>query len=731
VAITTDELKTRIDIAEKDPKRRSSHKAAVNALIDALNLNIDDDISPFITGELSSTIEKVKSYLRDKQGLSLKRISNITSDIRNQLIPYTELDSASDSFSSVYSEYRDKLKQDSKPPCRHIEEIYDELKEVKVNGTGIKLSYIKTSVHGTFFRAAQHANSLKSIYPISDKFLVILRVLDKRFEMQDRLVGAYQKYINQSRGSRRVGASILVHDYVKEPSAKQARVIISNRASIALRMNKAGSSYLKNYFSRTEDLTDQFTKSILEINSYKTTGIVAGRSANLPRTKRWKTIDTIPSDSSEAKVLNQFGRGHRKSRSAENFWSQIGAFFSFQTMPTLPDKSLFRGIAKTPLTDDEISYVLPSYTGLGVLREDVNFFSLLSLGLISDFYDYCTSSDSPQRFIKFASSFNALLNDSDSYFLISKFAKKNAVEYLQSISEIENEVELPAILNEIKKSLSDMQITIDSDFKNKSESFDNISFILDREVPLSFLAEVYKSAEAHYVKDLTLQTQFVHCRNLLLTHFQMHNPLRVSSLVGLTIPKKNGALRPLNSLSLVSENGKVGENQKVGEKPLYQIVLDKNHFKNIRSALDDNYIANFPLAVEEDLHTYLEIRELWLKSNNVSSDFLFVSGRRKGIQNAHKPMSRNSLSSAFKRFVTTYRPTGEYGYRPFGLHSNRHIVATNYLRENPEHYVVVAEILHDKIETVLKTYAHLSTSKGLSNQEFLVQRVMSETRMVG
>ena|GEM_PF-4241416 len=713
MTITAVCLKSRIDSTQDDQKKRSSHKYAVDVLVGALNLSDTDDISLLITDELSSTVEEVKSHLRDTLHLSQKRVSNIISDVRNQLALYADLNSVRSNFKVVYKEYREKLNQDSKPPIDHIKAIYDEVKS-----SGIKRSYVKSSVLGKFSRSKN--------YPISDDLLIVLTAIDTRFKMQGRLKNAYKEYINKHRSERRIGVSIRLSDYVNDLSEKQTRKAISNRASISLRGNSASSVYLKNYFNDVSDLTDQFTTAIKEINSYKTTGIVAGKSAKLTKRQRWKTTGLIPEKSSKATVLNLFGREHKKCRSGINFWEGIGCFFSFQAMPKLPDRNLFKGEAKTHLTEEEIDFILPSYSGLEIPRTDINFFSLLNGSLIYNFYESCVSSNTKSKFLNFVKYLNALLNDHYSYFLISKTARRESTRYLKSISEIDDESELLAYITELKSSLEDMKTTMESDFKDKSEAFDNISFILEREYPLSFLTDVYKLAKKRYVNDLSIQFKLIHYRDLLITHLEMYNPLRVSSLQALTVPRKNGTLRPLKKLSVVDNE------RQIRKEPSYQIVLDKNNFKNIRTAQDDDYEANFPIAVEEDLHAYLDVRERYLELHRVDSDFLFIPTKTTMTYNPIIGMNENSLTEAFKKFVTSYRPPGEYGYRPFGLHANRHIVATNYLRENPEHYVVVAEILHDTIETVLKTYAHLSTSRGLNNQGLLVQKLMSENpRMAG
>ena len=51
----------------------------------------------------------------------------------------------------------------------------------------------------------------------------------------------------------------------------------------------------------------------------------------------------------------------------------------------------------------------------------------------------------------------------------------------------------------------------------------------------------------------------------------------------------------------------------------------------------------------------------------------------------------------------------------FTLQAFRHIVATGWLKTHPNDFMRVSEILHDKLETVMKAYAHLRV-----DQEFAV-----------
>jgi integrase len=65
---------------------------------------------------------------------------------------------------------------------------------------------------------------------------------------------------------------------------------------------------------------------------------------------------------------------------------------------------------------------------------------------------------------------------------------------------------------------------------------------------------------------------------------------------------------------------------------------------------------------------------------------------------------------AIRSFTRTYVP----GCMGLGPHSLRHLVATTFLKRFPEQYQLVALLLHDELETVMKHYSHLSADDGLA-----------------
>lgn len=67
------------------------------------------------------------------------------------------------------------------------------------------------------------------------------------------------------------------------------------------------------------------------------------------------------------------------------------------------------------------------------------------------------------------------------------------------------------------------------------------------------------------------------------------------------------------------------------------------------------------------------------------------------------------LSKRFKILTRQYIPDTP----GFGGHAVRHIIATDHLKRHPGDYPTVAKLLHDKLETVLREYSHLTVDQGL------------------
>lgn len=64
--------------------------------------------------------------------------------------------------------------------------------------------------------------------------------------------------------------------------------------------------------------------------------------------------------------------------------------------------------------------------------------------------------------------------------------------------------------------------------------------------------------------------------------------------------------------------------------------------------------------------------------------------------------------------VLTLTRTHIPGSGGFGPHAFRHIVATDWLRRNPNDFLTVAQLLNDTLEVVMRTYAHLKRDDALT-----------------
>ena len=64
----------------------------------------------------------------------------------------------------------------------------------------------------------------------------------------------------------------------------------------------------------------------------------------------------------------------------------------------------------------------------------------------------------------------------------------------------------------------------------------------------------------------------------------------------------------------------------------------------------------------------------------------------------------------------------------FGPHAVRHIVATDYIKNNPNGFQIAADVLHDKLQTVLTHYAHLKAADGHRHYQQYLQGVRGNWR---
>ncbi|WP_149536751.1 helix-turn-helix domain-containing protein [Siccirubricoccus phaeus] len=139
----------------------------------------------------------------------------------------------------------------------------------------------------------------------------------------------------------------------------------------------------------------------------------------------------------------------------------------------------------------------------------------------------------------------------------------------------------------------------------------------------------------------------------------------------------------------------------------WRLHYEPHEFKNEAGAASETY----DVEVSKDLWALIELyifkaRPILLEGD---SELVFVS--RTG-----KAMSRVTLSDTIWILTSMSLPDipGMPDVFGFRSHAFRHLVATAWLKANPEDYLTVKHILHDTLETVLKNYAHDRPDDGLT-----------------
>jgi integrase len=169
-------------------------------------------------------------------------------------------------------------------------------------------------------------------------------------------------------------------------------------------------------------------------------------------------------------------------------------------------------------------------------------------------------------------------------------------------------------------------------------------------------------------------------------------PLRASMLCKMKIDQ-----------NLYQENGK------------WRVKFERGDFKNHRGAAKDrDYDVICPDWLEPIIEKYLDLRKTFPGGGTTDGkrDCDFVI--RPAVNNGARKDNNLSIATntLFKYCICA---TSKYipNCKGFGPHFFRHIIATDWIKSYPEGHQIAAEILHDKIETVLKHYSHLKTGDWL------------------
>lgn len=190
----------------------------------------------------------------------------------------------------------------------------------------------------------------------------------------------------------------------------------------------------------------------------------------------------------------------------------------------------------------------------------------------------------------------------------------------------------------------------------------------------------------------------IHKRDALLLSVLVANPLRARNYI----------------LATWNQNGTGTLYQR--ESGQWRIRFGAGDFKNDQDALQTDYDAPLPGYLNERIEDYLLDYRPRLLQKNPLGKILFPNGKTGDIWEG---LNRR-VSKITERLIP--ETPG------FGPHAMRHIAATDWLRKHPNDFLTAAQLLHDKLETVLRDYAHLRQDDAFTRFEAHLEAVGRPTK---
>jgi integrase len=227
----------------------------------------------------------------------------------------------------------------------------------------------------------------------------------------------------------------------------------------------------------------------------------------------------------------------------------------------------------------------------------------------------------------------------------------------------------------------------EDEFKVTRDPFEPIRALINIQHPLDVLFELADAYEADAPsRRASPHKKAVHYQNLFLIKFATLIPLRVFNLSVMTWkPDGTGNLY---------------------QRPdgFWWVRFEPSYFKNQKGAAKDR---PFDVPLHPTLWPYVE-EFLFTHRPHLAGasacDYVFRPGTTRGaanFRNADLPTSTTVLSRWVYKLSQRFIPDCP----GFSIHAFRHLVATEYIKNNPAGYAIAAAILHDREETVRKNYA--------------------------
>lgn len=226
------------------------------------------------------------------------------------------------------------------------------------------------------------------------------------------------------------------------------------------------------------------------------------------------------------------------------------------------------------------------------------------------------------------------------------------------------------------------------------------AIVLHDEFPLKRLVEFVEMLERSAPPAAHNRDYCAWIRDVTLCKMMTSNPLRVGQYAAMTF-RADG----MGNLVCMGSGR-------------YRLHFGPDAFKNEKGAASGPYDVEVDPTIGPWIHRYLtEARPHLVFADKTERFFLAAAkGHRKvkdflvqqGMEE-DKGWTGAGILDRIKHLTHVYIDECP----GFGPHSFRHVIATDHLRRHPGDYLMVATLLHDKLETVLKNYAHLRVGDGL------------------
>ena len=400
----------------------------------------------------------------------------------------------------------------------------------------------------------------------------------------------------------------------------------------------------------------------------------------------WKTVH--PSENVNVKrfwYCYNIHTGNVAPTASRNF-SCIDSFLSYCALPKQLPKLKWLNVYKP-----HKRLLTQVFTGEGIAFEDISLCLLADTELVKRFLQWLSiktgNTVASRQFLQLARMY---LDEEYGFFR----------HYPEFSASTENWLEACRTASEyFLNTLHSLEASATQRFSRNPKS--KLESLLDSPNPFKHLKQLTKAIESERPAESATMDFAVWTRDRFLINLLITNPLRANTISQLTIFKNT-----------------IGDNQGMLRKVdgRWRLYIQKKFFKNLGGAAKDDYRADLSPKLNHILEEYLMQRNHLAGSESTylfrprrcsSWTFHAIDGTSTLITDSQTAMPNNAIYRIVRTNVQRALKVD------VGTHGFRHLVATAWLKQNPDDYLTVAHILHDTLETVIKNYAHLSPDDGM------------------